>query len=100
MKSSIELPIVVPEMLTWTNHEGINTPRSGKRHLNHQRAINSFNTFMNPQWKQKDIEKIIFSDYPELEESIHYDVSSSPSSSVKDVGRDECMDYVHVSYTK
>ena len=97
MKSSIELPIVGPEMLTWTNHEGINTPRSGKRHYNHQRAVNSFNTFMNPQWKQEDIEKIIISDYLELEESLHYNVSSSPSSSVEDVGSEESMDYVHVS---
>jgi hypothetical protein len=47
MKASIELPIIEREILTWTNHEGINTPRSGRRHFNHQRSINSFNAFMN-----------------------------------------------------
>jgi len=98
MKASIELPIIEREILTWTNHEGINTPRSGRRHFNHQRSINSFNAFMNPQWKQEDIERISLSDYPELQEYFQYKSSSSSStSSVEDVGRHQCIDYVHVS---
>ena len=103
MKASIELPIIEREILTWTNHEGINTPRSGRRHFNHQRSINSFNAFMNPQWKQEDIERISLSDYPELQESFQYTSSSSSistslsSSSVEDVGRHQSIDYVHVS---
>ena len=91
MKACIELPIPQPKILTWTDHEGINSPRSGKRHFSHQRSVNLFNIFMNPQWKQTDIENIRISDYPELEESM------SSSLSVKEVGRHQCSDYVHVS---
>lgn len=102
MKASIELPITLPEMLTWTNHEGINTPRSGRRHKSNCRAVNSYNAFMNPQWKQEDIEMIFLSDYPELEESYHFTASSSSSSIsslVEDVEEHKSIDYLHVSIT-
>lgn len=101
MKASIELPVVLPEILTWTDDEGINSPRSGRRHKSNHRSVNAFNVFMNPQWKQVDIERIILSDYPELEESLQFTASSSKSSTsslVEDVGEHKSIEYHHVSF--
>ena len=103
-------PVEPEPILTWTDHLGYNSERSGKRRkkarMNSSRA---FNILMNPQWatdpptnesnKECDIEQIKMTDYPELCESYKF-VSADDeliSSSSTTTTKPEATDYQYVS---
>jgi hypothetical protein len=113
-EGSICDPVEPEPILTWTDHLGYNSERSGKRRKKARvNASRAFNTLMNPQWAtdpptnesniDSDIEQIKMTDYPELCESYKFGstddelLSSSITSTTTTTTKQEAKDYQYVS---